>query len=620
MIIARKTGYDRNTLLSLLTSLIYLLLAWSNLNQQAWALTTPNFPEGNDFATKVMRTPWNMSDYSEISQCINHSGQVIYLNDIKVENGVFSARSANNDAQFYPLFAGYWTAMLIGNVGHIYPIQSSTYKYLYIAMKVDSGPPISNPDMFQIFWFADERANAPGAMFGYSKGIPLYPEAGSGAPTPGWKLYKVDLSSPQVHWGETPWTGNPTWQGLRIDPTLQANVNFQVDWVRLTDAAPVPFPLSFNCGSGSCSVWVRPSGTNREILIESKITSPYNLDLQGIPPGEYEYLVKNGITVIQTGSFSVNAAPIVNFLKPSPTGSQEYSLLNGNAWDMGDSSDAIVECAGYQFSNGMLQLSTPTGAAQPSGCWGGVAWGSPISDPRMVLNTPVPFKSSEYRYLSFRMYTEAPWANIVRGMMARWIWTTQGPGGTCTYVSQDIPYEVGWQTITIDLFDAFNGSPETVVGGCPATSWKDSGTVVGLRFDPNENILGYPLNQKIDWIKLYKEDRSPWGTNFPIRIFLNKSPSEVQLSYFYTTDPKNYPTQQMAQPLAFAPLLGDRVHKLFLPLVTNMYDPSYLPPPNSVTFNWDTSAVNPGRYYICVKASDSINQTTFCSDTPTVIY
>jgi hypothetical protein len=616
----RKILLHRVILLLILTTLIYPLLTWSGFGQQTWALTPSNYPEGKDFATQVMRSPWNMSEYSEISQYINHAGQEILLQNIKVENGVFSAKSATTDAQFYPLFPGYWTAMLIGKVGHNYPIQSSTYKYLYIAMKVDSGPPSPNPDMFQIMWFADERQNAPGARWGYSKGMALYPEAGSNAPTPVWKLYKVDLSSPQIQWGETPWTGNPTWQGLRIDPTIQANVNFQVDWVRLTDAAPVLFPISFNCGSGNCSVWVRPLGTNREIQIESAISSPYNLDLQGIPPGEYEYIVKNGPTVIQTGSFDVNSAPVVNFLKPSPSGSEEYSLLSGNPWDMGDGSDAVVECAGYQFKNGMLQMITPTGAAQPSGCWGGVAYGSPVSDPRIVLNTPVPFKPAEYRYLSFRMYTEAPWQDIVYGMMARWIWTVQGPGGTCQYVSHDIPYDVGWQTYTIDLYDAFNGSPEVVLGGCPATNWKESGTVVGLRFDPNENILGYPLNQTIDWIKLYKEDRSPKGSNFPIRFFLNKSPSEMQISYFYTTDPTNHPTQQMAQALPSPPPLGTGRHSLFLPQVTSIYDPSYLPPPNSVTFHWDTSKVNSGIYYICISASDSLNQTTYCSDTPTIVY
>jgi hypothetical protein len=619
MFIARKTVYDRNILLSILPSLIYLLLAGSNFDQQTWALTTRNFPEGNDFATQVLRSPWNMSDYSEISQYINHGGQYILLQNIKVEGGVFSATSIT-DAQFYPLFPGYGSTMLIGKIGHNYPISSSKYRYLYVAMKVDSGPPVHGCDGFQIFWFADERQNAPGAVWGYSKGIALYPEAGANAPNPVWKLYKVDLSSPEVHWGETPWTGNPTWQGLRIDPTLQANVNFQVDWVRLTDAAPVLFPISFNCGNGKCSVWVRPLGTNREILIESGITSPYNLDLQGIPPGEYEYIVKNSTTIIQTGGFVVNTAPIVNFLKPSPSGSQEYSLLSGNPWDMGNSSSAKVECAGYTFQGGTLHLSTPTGAAQPSGCWGGVHMGSPISDPRIYLNTPVPFKAAEYRYLSFRMYTEGPWQDWPRGMMARWIWTVQGSGGTCTLVSQDIPLDVGWQTYTIDLFDTFNGYPLTVSGDCPATSWKESGTVVGLRFDPNENILGYPLNQVIDWIKLYKEDRSPQGGRYPIRIYFNKSPSAVSLTYFYTTDPKNFPDQQPALSLPAPISLGTEKYTLYLPQIVRLYDPSYVPPPNSVSFEWDISQVAPGRYYICVKADDSVNTHTYCSDTPAIVY
>jgi hypothetical protein len=611
---------QRIILLSILTPLICLLLAWPNFDQRTWAQTTPNYPEGNDFATQVLRSPWTMSDYSEISQYMNQSGQSSLLQNINLAGGIFSARStATADAQFHPLFPGYLTAMLIGKVGNNYPIRSGQYKFLYIAMKVDSGPPNPFPDLFQVFWFADERQNLPGAVWGYSEFIQLHPESGS-APNPVWKLYKIDLSSPQTHLGGTPWTGSSTWKGLRIDPTVQTNVAFQVDWVRLTDAAPVPLSLSFNCGSGSCSAWVRPSGTNREILIESNITSPYNLDLQGIPPGTYEYIIKNDTTVIQTGPFSVNAAPVVNFLKPSPSGSQEYSLLNGNPWDMGESSDAVVECAGYQFSNGMLQLSTPTGAAQPSGCWGGVSLGSPISDPRLILNTPVPFKSSEYRYLSFRMYTEGPWQDSVRGMVARWIWNVQGPGGNCTYVSQDIPYDVGWQTYTIDLFDVYNGLPESVSDGCPGTNWKNSGTVVGLRFDPNENILGYPLNQAIDWIKLYKEDRSPQGTNFPIKIFLNKPPSEVQLNYFYTTDPTNFPTQRMAQALQSPSPLGVGPHSLFLPLMTKVYDMSDIPPANSVTFYWDTSQVSPGVYYICVSVADSFNQGTYCSDTPATVF
>ncbi len=144
--------------------------------------------------------------------------------------------------------------------------------------------------------------------------------------------------------------------------------------------------------------------------------------------------------------------------------------------------------------------------------------------------------------------------------------------------------------------------------------------MVGLRFDPNENILGYPLNQIIDWIKLHKETSFPRGSNFPIQIFLNKPPADLQLTYYYTTDPNGAPTQQMAQPFLSAPPLRAGARSLFLPLVTSLYDPSYLPPPNSVTFHWDTSRVNPGRYYICVRVSDGLNQSTYCSETPAILY
>ena len=308
-----------------------------------------------------------MSSYSEISQYINQSGQADLLNNINVADGIFSARSTStHDAQFYLLFPGYETAMLIGKVGHNFPIHSGEYKTLFIAMKVDSLDP--TPDVLQIFWFADERQNSLGGIWGYSKGINLHSESIGSTPT--WRLYKVELADPAVFWGGTPWTGQPEWQGLRIDPTIQANVNFQIDWVRLTDGNPVYLPITFTGGTGS-SVWIRPAGTTREFLIQTNISSPYYLDLQGIPPGTYAYIIKNGNTVINTGDFVINQSPVVNFIKPSPTGSEDYATLIGNPWDMGDESDAVVECAAHQFQNGMLQITTPTGAAQPGVVGGG---------------------------------------------------------------------------------------------------------------------------------------------------------------------------------------------------------------------------------------------------------
>ncbi len=85
--------------------------------------------------------------------------------------------------------------MLIGKVGHNYPINAQTYQCLYIGMKVDSKMADNNgPDVFQVFWFADELLNGAGGIWGYSKGIPLYPEAGKSTPAARWKIFKLNLA------------------------------------------------------------------------------------------------------------------------------------------------------------------------------------------------------------------------------------------------------------------------------------------------------------------------------------------------------------------------------------------------------------------------------------------
>ena len=151
---------------------------------------------------------------------------------------------------------------------------------------------------------------------------------------------------------------------------------------------------------------------------------PYYLDLQGIPPGGYTYLIKNGESLIKSGNFEINQSPVVQFVRPSPTGSEEYASLNGDSWDMAEEIDALVICAGYEFHSGKLLLTTPPAGLQPPGCdSGGIS-----SDPRVFLNGPVPFNPSEYRYFSFRIYTEGAWQDVVGGMMARLIWEVPGSG------------------------------------------------------------------------------------------------------------------------------------------------------------------------------------------------
>ena len=119
--------------------------------------------EGDDYATRILRDAWDMSEYSDISQYINQSGQASIVKNIQVNDGVFSATSVGNsgtgnNGYFFLLFPGYLTAVHTGKAGSHYPINSSKYHCMYVAMQVDSPPPGSlGNDGFNIFWFHDQN-------------------------------------------------------------------------------------------------------------------------------------------------------------------------------------------------------------------------------------------------------------------------------------------------------------------------------------------------------------------------------------------------------------------------------------------------------------------------------
>ncbi len=325
--------------------------------KSAKAQSVQNLREGNDFATLVLKDPWDMSEFTDISQALNLSGQAHYLSDIKVDKGIFSARSTETrDAQFFALWPGYNTAMLIDKVGHRFPIDANRYHCFYIGMKVQSGAADGNgPDLFQLMWFGDERLN--NGTWGYSKAFQLYPEAGAGTPIPTWKLYKVDLASPENRLGGAHWTDGVAWQGLRIDPTNQVGNYFEIDWIRLTDCNPVILKI-FWSGSQTVSIWVQPEDSIHSVLILSNVQgNTYDLDVQGIPPGVYSYIVKDANNnVIKTSEFKINKTPIVKFVRPSFISGVDYATQAGNPWDFSDSSDFWrINDMNYSVDDGLLK-------------------------------------------------------------------------------------------------------------------------------------------------------------------------------------------------------------------------------------------------------------------------
>jgi len=581
----------------------YLALAQSSILQ-----------EGNDFATVVLGDAWNMNEFSDIGTYLNNSNQAQYLTNILVENGVFSASSVGSDPQFTALFPGYLGAMSIGKVGANYPINSSKYQCLYVAMNTVS----EKPDFWEVYYFADNTLN--GGTWGTT---PIFIDKDYG-----WNLYSVNLASPNnTYGGNTRWANYPYWQGLRIDPSVRS-ASFSVDWIRLTDCQPINFQLSNLPTSTPLTLYL--AHDNREIRVNSPVQTTngaYSFDLQGIAPGAYTYLVRNGSgNVVASGDVEINQSPIAQFVNPSGWSGQDYSETLSAPWDMENpQSVRDVECSNSEFSRGLLNLTTKSIEALPSGCKAGG-----YADPKIYLTSLSQVNAAQYRYLNFKMKADGDLEDIPNGMIVRFIWTVPGsrPGYECHMVSEDIPFGVGENTYTIDLYDAYNGQIIERAGDCTSaiTSWSNSGTVISFRFDPNENQLGRTLNQQIDWIRLSKQTSIRIGSKFSFSLNLNKSLDSLESwRFFYSTTP-SHPWQSSAA-VSFSSSAGETIVDLpganftaFLPIVTSSPAFNFDENNGDYSFVWNTYGVTAGEYYLCGEFNDGLNSNTFCSNVPVILY
>ena len=598
---------------------ILILLALHISPAQSVANSNYTVAEGKDFATNVLGDPWDMKEYSDLSQYINRSGQELNLENLNLDsvNGIFSATTLTSDAWFFPLFPGYETAVLIGKIGENYPIVSSDYHCLYMAAKIDS--PANTPqapalDVMRVFSFDDEKLGGLNDRSKMSLSQIVLDKETPWAPPQIWKIYKIDLVNDYVSAAPpfARWNEKTLWKGFRINPTIYANINFAVDWVRLTDCNARTIMLNqLSVGITYSFSLVTPDG--REILVDkfSAAGSSASVDLQGVAPGTYPYRLKAGNVQVATGMVTVDAAPIVSFTKPSTTSGVDYAASMGNSWDFNDSSDfhpvyGTHDLVNPAFSNGIFSFSVPSNTP-----------GTNTIDSIIYLNTPqiIP-TANRFRYLTVRLYTEGMWQNVPQGMMARWVWTVPvGPvPQACWLVGQDIPYDIGWNTLTLDLSQDFTGSVEETAGdycaGIPR-HWRDTFNVDMLRFDPSEYELPGYSNQAVDYIMLTAVDQVKQGALFPVIFNISEPKTGVQMTYYYTTS-RAQPTQNLATMKTKgggSPSQGP--WRLFLPAITNVI----IPGPQS-DISWDTTGVAIGEYYLCVVSNDGLNTTTFCSDAP----
>ena len=369
--------------------------------------------------------------------------------------------------------------------------------------------------------------------------------------------------------------------------------------------------------------WIRPQGTNRDIRLQGNVDGSkgsYIIDTKGLAAGSYQVgLGSSSSCCAQWSSnlLAIEETPRADFEIPSAINAPDYATSAGNAWDMDPSDITSVRCSQYSFDNGILKLDTNPPSLLPSSCKGSIG----EAGSEIVLNLPGPLKASDYRYLSFRHYIGGDYAIPADGMIGRWMWTT---ADHCTYVSFDIPYDVGWHTYVIDLYNSFNGTPiKSAPSSCGHKPWKDAGTIIRLYFDPNENWTGNTpgiapmvFHEEFDWIRLTKDIQINQGDTFTVAVKLSKPGSQLKdIQYYYTTDPhtplQRWNLMRYNGPQAQPPAMSGS-HLIFLPNIQSQYDSD----PTHAYFLWDTSGIAPGDYYICTRVADQVNQAAYCSEAP----
>lgn len=558
--------------------------------------------EGYDYATQVLKNAWDMNEYKDISKYLNTSGVSINLGNISVQNSIFSARTLTNDGYFFPLFPGYIGGYNPGGYGVNYPVLSSKFHCLSFRAKIDTWL----PDELRVFWFADNRLT--GGPFGVTTNstVKVVPNQ--------WAIYNYDLATNYDPTNSnTRWNSLSSWQGIRIDPSIHAGVNFAFDWVRLTDCSARNVTVSYASLANAGEVWMGRAlnATETKLADVSAGSSSYGFRVEGWEAGDYSIGVKDKVTAsIQWTQLKIAAAPRVEINKPSFTSGDGFTWQMNGPGDLDFGTDK-TSCFGYSFSNGILNLTTNPPASIGGGCTA-----SGYSDPKIFLKMPVAsFNPVDYRYLSYRMSTEGAWQDINLGWVGRWLWYYNN-GGLCIGVTYGISLDVDWEQVSLDMKNPAIGTPN-YTEYCNPEPWS-AHPISYLRFDPNENGTASPILQHMDWVSLNKMDAVQKGSLFTLVVNPHQAVNSLSLNFYYTPSLSQAPGTAMTiaqPPQGTIPPAG---LKTYLPMLRTGGSSIT---PDGIKYYWDTSNVPLGTYYVCIASQDSAgNQSLDCSEAPVQVY
>lgn len=477
---------------------VSLLLFNPTTRAQSITVTAPSaetrIAEGRDYATYELANRWDMTCPDWIG-APNFPGDPIwdafFTCDLVVSksrcvtneiftSGIYAARSTNTcnnanvpDANLIFVSPGPVAGVELSN-GRIYPIDTSTYRHFTVKVRT-----------------TNTGSNQPGMVFFQTSADASDPIGRAGFKTiaPGdWQIITFDMINDINIGGNATltWDGQDTVIGFRLDPTPNNNINFEIDWARLTTDADSPMApdssllvewTASGIGGGSTFTITAIDDDGAEFVLAESLGSAVRsaiVDLSKLAPGAYAIEVSSGGTSDQSGFHAlVNHAPELHITQPDKLGDESRDFASdvlGNPWGPMDTADIITDNDGQTnlqnilFDNGELLADAPDAGLNPG-------------DPRMTFEMSETLDSDFYRMLSYEFELEGEPGQT--GSVARIHWGTDPkPIPIPDTVSDDIRVRAGMNTYVVGDMHEVPDKDGFI------NQWQ--GQITNLRFDPHE--------------------------------------------------------------------------------------------------------------------------------------
>ena len=284
--------------------------------------------------------------------------------------------------------------------------------------------------------------------------------------------------------------------------------------------------------------------------------------------------------VVAANQIAVNAQPLVTIESPSAKGGEALRPWNMNNGDLpvvsnlDTSSDSAH--SGEAFTN-FLPDVRPVSGIRGDFFKGSNSDGSP--DPvnysafPIGVTNPISFSADDYRNLCFKLMIDRAFS-LGGGSVARVI--SKAVGGEFITREDIVLITDGWSSSS--WYEYCVDMKALYVDGLTQGSWDV--TIEGFRVDTHE--FTPRTTYYFDWIKLRKDSEAPAGKFNIVYDLYDPDDSNSQVTFYYSSSPTT---------------LGTAIGTVQKNQTSRVYE-------------WNTSGVTAGRYYIHAVATDGLNSTT----------